>query len=163
MSIKIAVGSSDGKVIDQHFGSGNKFYVFEVFEDGTNQYVETFDIKEEDIINESKKYSSKKVRSLDGAHSGGFGGGCGSGSQSGCGSGSQDSCGGGSCSGGHDDSQLIGRISLLSKYDAVLVNKIGNKAEKMLIFSGLHAFENDGIIEDALPKLYIYLKRTKAI
>lgn len=155
MSIKIAVGSSDGKVIDQHFGSGNKFYVFEIFEDGTSQYVETCDIKEEDIINESKKYSSKKVRSLDGTQGGSFGGGCGSGSQS--------SCGGGSCSGGHDDSQLIGRISLLSKYDAVLVNKIGNKAEKLLIFSGLHAFENDGIIEEALPKLYIYLKRTKAI
>ncbi|AGK97528.1 dinitrogenase iron-molybdenum cofactor biosynthesis protein [Clostridium pasteurianum] len=155
MSIKIAVGSSDGKVIDQHFGSGNKFYVFEVFEDGTNQYIETFDIKEEDIINESKKYSSKKVRSLDRTHSGSLGGGCGSGSQG--------SCGGGSCSGGHDDSQLIGRISLLSKYDAVLVNKIGNKAEKMLIFSGLHAFENGGIIEEALSKLYIYLKRTKAI
>ncbi|WP_010239377.1 dinitrogenase iron-molybdenum cofactor biosynthesis protein [Clostridium arbusti] len=156
MSIKIAVGSSDGKVINQHFGSGNKFYVFEVFEDGTNQYAETFDIKEEDIINESKKYSSKKVRSLDRTNSGSFGGGCGSGSQG--------SCGSGSCSGGgHDDSQLIGRISLLSKYDAVLVNKIGNKAEKMLIFSGLHAFENDGIIQEALSKLYIYLKRTKAI
>lgn len=163
MSIKIAVGSSDGKVIDQHFGRGNKFYVFELLEDGTNQYVETFDIKEEDIINESKKYSSKTVRNLDGTHNGNFGGGCGSGSQSGCGSGSEGGCGGGSCSGGHDDSQLIERISLLSKYDAVLVSKIGNKAEKLLVFSGLQAFENDGLIEEALSKLYIYFKRTKAI
>ncbi|AJA46399.1 nitrogenase iron-molybdenum cofactor biosynthesis protein NifB [Clostridium pasteurianum DSM 525 = ATCC 6013] len=162
MSIKIAVGSSDGKIIDQHFGSGNKFYIFEVFEDGTNQYLENFDIKEEDIINASKKYNSKKVRSLDGARSGSFVGGCGSSSQSSCGS-SQSSCGGGSCSGGQDDSQLIGKISLLSKYDAVLVNKIGNRAEKLLVFSGLHAFENDGTIEEALPKLYTYLKRTKAI
>lgn len=163
MSIKIAVGSSDGKVIDQHFGSGNRFYVFEVFEDGTNQYVEAFDITEEDIINENKKYNSKKVRSLGGSHSKSFEGGCGNISQNACGNTSESSCGGGSCSGGHDDSQLIGRISLLSKYDAVLVNKIGNKAEKMLIFTGLHAFENDGTIEKALPKIYIYLKRTKAI
>lgn len=162
MSIKIAVGSSDGKIIDQHFGSGNKFYIFEVFEDGTNQYLENFDIKEEDIINESKKYSSRKVRSLDVAHSGSFSGGCGSNLQSGCGS-SQSSCSGGSCSGGQDDSQLIGKISLLSKYDAVLVNRIGNRAEKLLVFSGLHAFENDGTIEEALSKLYTYLKRTKAI
>lgn len=36
MSIKVAVGSSNGITIDQHFGSGDKFYIFELLSDGSS-------------------------------------------------------------------------------------------------------------------------------
>ena len=45
MSIKIAVGSSDGIVIDQHFGSGKKFYIFELLEKGNSKFIETREVQ----------------------------------------------------------------------------------------------------------------------
>lgn len=161
MSIKVAVGSSNGISIDQHFGSGDKFYIFELLSDGSSKFIETIEIKDEDIAKEKEKI---KLEALDtdiisSGCSSNDSSGCGSGG--GCGSGSGDGCG--SDSGGHDNSDLIAKINLLSPYDAVLVSKIGNKAEKLLTFSGLQAFENDGLIEKALSRLSIYFKRTHAL
>lgn len=162
MSIKVAVGSSNGITIDQHFGSGDKFYIFELSSDGSSNYIDTIEIKDEDIDREKEKISLEEsnVNVTSGGCGSGSGGGCGSGAGGGCGSGSGGGCGSGSV--GYDNSDLIAKIKLLSPYDAVLVSKIGNKAEKLLIFSGLQAFENDGLIEKALTKLSIYFKRTKA-
>jgi len=45
MSIKIAVGSSNGIDIDGHFGSGRKFYVFELLEEGNSKFIEMREIQ----------------------------------------------------------------------------------------------------------------------
>ncbi|MDT3426748.1 putative Fe-Mo cluster-binding NifX family protein [Paenibacillus forsythiae] len=34
MSYKLAVGSSDGEFVDQHFGRSERFYIYEVSDDG---------------------------------------------------------------------------------------------------------------------------------
>lgn len=38
MLFKIAVASTDGKVVNQHFGRAEKFYIVHICEDGTFQY-----------------------------------------------------------------------------------------------------------------------------
>jgi nitrogen fixation protein NifX len=40
MSIKVAVASSDGKYINQHFGMASQFLIFELDEDGTHKFME---------------------------------------------------------------------------------------------------------------------------
>jgi nitrogen fixation protein NifX len=40
MSIKIAVASSDGKYINQHFGMASQFLIFELNDDGTHKFLE---------------------------------------------------------------------------------------------------------------------------
>jgi len=165
MSIKVAIGSSNGLTIDQHFGSGDKFYIYELLSDGSSKFIETIEIRDEDIEREKEKInleSSNVDETSGGCNSNAYSG-CGSGSGSRCGPGAGGGCGSGSGSGGHDNSDLIAKINLLSSYDAVLVSKIGNRAEKLLIFSGLQAFENDGLIEKALSRLAIYFKRTNAL
>ena len=47
MSIKIAVGSSDGFVIDQHFGSGKLFYIFEILDEGNYKLIEKREVQTE--------------------------------------------------------------------------------------------------------------------
>ena len=40
MSIRVAVGSSDGKVINQHFGHAQQFLIFDIDENGKNEFIE---------------------------------------------------------------------------------------------------------------------------
>lgn len=40
MSLRVAVGSSDGKVINQHFGHVNQFLIFDIDENGNNEFIE---------------------------------------------------------------------------------------------------------------------------
>jgi predicted Fe-Mo cluster-binding NifX family protein len=144
MAVRIAVGSSDGVSIDQHFGSGEKFYIFELLEDGTSKIVETREIVQED--------SNLEVENVDEAeHSSCNGGGGGCGSGSGCGSGA------------HNEPGLLNKVTLLSDCDAVLVNQIGKSAEKLLLKNGISAFDASDSIEKAFSKLFIYYKRTKKL
>ncbi|WP_238915557.1 dinitrogenase iron-molybdenum cofactor biosynthesis protein [Clostridium sp. YIM B02555] len=165
MSIKVAVGSSNGIRIDQHFGSGDKFYIFELLSDGSSKFIETIEIKDDDIAKEKEKMKLEVLDTdiISSGCSSNASSGCGAGcsSEGGCDSGSGDGCRSGS--GGHDNSDLIAKINLLSPYNAVLVSRIGNKAEKLLTFSGLQVFENDGLIEKALSRLTIYFKRTHVL
>jgi len=140
MSIKIAVGSSNGIVIDQHFGSVTKFYIFELLGDVNSEFIETREVETEVVASASITCNDT---------------GCNSGVDSGCGSGCH--------SGGHDEAGLIGKINLISDCQAVLVNKVGKGAEKLLLKNGISAFEAKDSIEKAFSKLYIYYKRTKQI
>lgn len=38
MAYKIAIASTDGKVVNQHFGRAEKFYIVNVYDDGTFKY-----------------------------------------------------------------------------------------------------------------------------
>jgi nitrogen fixation protein NifX len=40
MSMKVAVASSDGKYINQHFGMASQFLIFELEDDGTYKFLE---------------------------------------------------------------------------------------------------------------------------
>lgn len=40
MSIKVAVASSDGKYVNQHFGMASQFLIFELNDDGTHKFLE---------------------------------------------------------------------------------------------------------------------------
>lgn len=40
MSIKVAVASSDGKYINQHFGMASQFLIFQLNDDGTHKFLE---------------------------------------------------------------------------------------------------------------------------
>jgi predicted Fe-Mo cluster-binding NifX family protein len=136
MSVRIAVGSSDGVIIDQHFGSGDKFYIFELLEDGTSKIVDTREIVREDSDLETEIVDKSE-------HSSCNGGGCGSGS--------------------HNEPGLLSKVTLLSDCDAVLVNQIGKSAEKLLLKNGISAFDASDSIEKAFSKLFIYYKRTKKL
>ncbi|AFS79165.1 nitrogenase iron-molybdenum cofactor biosynthesis protein NifB [Gottschalkia acidurici 9a] len=39
MSIRVAVASKDGKVVNQHFGKANKFYIYNIHKDKTLEYI----------------------------------------------------------------------------------------------------------------------------
>ena len=41
MTIRVAVGSSDGKYINQHFGHSQKFLIFDIEEEINYEYIET--------------------------------------------------------------------------------------------------------------------------
>jgi len=141
MSIKIAVGSSNGIVINQHFGSGTKFYIFELLEDGNSKFIEAREVETE-VVGLTPTT-------------------CNDNGNKGCNSGGDLGCGSGCHSGGHDEAGLIEKIKLISDCQAVLVNQIGKGAEKLLLKNGISAFEAKGSIEKAFSKLYIYYKRTK--
>lgn len=40
MSIKVAVASSDGKLVNQHFGKAQKFLIFEIKDNGKQEFIE---------------------------------------------------------------------------------------------------------------------------
>lgn len=143
MSVKIAVGSSDGISIDQHFGSGEKFYIFEIIEEGNSKFIETREVQAE--INESVS-----IFYNDNA-------------KTGCDADDDLGCGSGCHSRGNDELGLIKKINLISDCQAVLVNQVGKEAEKLLLKNGISAFEAKGSIEKALLKLYIYYKRTRQL
>lgn len=43
MSIKFAIASTDGKVINEHFGKAEKFYIYEVNKEGEHKLLEVRD------------------------------------------------------------------------------------------------------------------------
>lgn len=141
MSVKIAVGSSDGIAIDQHFGSGNKFYIFELLEDGKFNIL---DVRE----NINGKVDSlevyEEVKSL-GCH------------------GNNGGCGGGCSPQEHGNDDLFSKVRLLNDCDMVLINKIGKFAEKLLLKNGISALEAEGDIKEAFSRLFKYYKRIKKL
>ncbi|OQD58344.1 NifX-like protein [Methanobrevibacter arboriphilus JCM 13429 = DSM 1125] len=43
MSYKVAVASTDGKFVNEHFGRAEKFMIYEIHDDGTYKFLETRD------------------------------------------------------------------------------------------------------------------------
>lgn len=137
MSLKIAIGSSDGKVIDQHFGSSKEFYVFNLLDDGSYEYVETRQIK--DIHKENRGCNTEVGAS---GHTG---------------------CGSGCNSGGHDPSRIFNIINALLDCHTVIVKQIGRNSEKALNSKGIQVLEASGTIDNAFSKLFVYYKRIREI
>jgi predicted Fe-Mo cluster-binding NifX family protein len=142
MSVRIAVGSSDGIVIDQHFGSGNKFYIFELLEEGK---FNVLDVRE--IINANAE-SSEVYDEVK---------------ESGCHRNSNEGCGVGCSPKEHNNDDLYSKVKLLNDCDMVLINKIGKFAEKLLLKNGISVLEAEGNIEEAFSRLFKYYKRIKKL
>ncbi|WP_326513628.1 NifB/NifX family molybdenum-iron cluster-binding protein [Clostridium intestinale] len=142
MGVKIAAGSSDGIVIDQHFGSGNKFYIFELLEDGNFNIL---DIREGIDNKEDFLETYDEVKAL------------------GCNENSSGSCGSGCSPKEHNNDDLYSKVKLLNDCDMVLINRIGKFAEKLLLKNGISALEAEGDIKEAFSSLFKYYKRIKKL
>ncbi|MDR0859245.1 MAG: hypothetical protein LBN97_09475 [Oscillospiraceae bacterium] len=57
MTYKIAVGSGDGVVIDQHFGSGSSFYIYEISQE-----------TDETVVSEHRVFDGNGDITCTGAH-----------------------------------------------------------------------------------------------
>ena len=142
MGVRIAAGSSDGIVIDQHFGSCNKFYIFELIEDGNFNIL---DIREGIYNKEGFLETYDEVKAL----------GCNENSSGGCGSGCSPK--------EHNNDDLYSKVKLLNDCDMVLINRIGKFAEKLLLKNGISALEAEGDIKEAFSRLFKYYKRIKKL
>ncbi|MGN0165095.1 MAG: NifB/NifX family molybdenum-iron cluster-binding protein [Lachnospiraceae bacterium] len=147
MSYKIAVGSSDGEMVDLHFGAAEAFLIYEA--EGTR-----YSLTEKRYVEnkESKREPEKAGIAIEnGADcSGGTpcGGGCGSGSGAGCQDGQGTGCGGmGAAS---------GKAALLGDCRSVVCKKIGFQVQKELEKRAISAFDVSCSVREALDKLTVY-------
>lgn len=130
MSYKIAVASSDGKNINETFGSAKSFAVYEVSDGLCKKSDERAFLPEKPDTLPDKCSNSK---------------GCGS--SGGCGSG---------CSGQSDASS---KVELVSDCRAVVCKKIGFHIQKQLEKKAISAFDVSCTIEEALSKIINYYSR----
>ncbi len=129
MSYKIAVASSDGKNINETFGSTKSFTVYEVTDGIYRQSEErVFQSETAEILPENCDSKS-----------------CGS--SNGCGSG---------CSG---QSNASSKVELVSDCRAVVCRKIGFHIQKQLERKAISAFDVSCSIEEALSKITNYYSR----
>ncbi len=129
MSYKIAVASSDGKNINETFGSTKSFTVYEVTDGGYSEA-------------EKRMFQSETTEILPN-HCNSKG--CGS--SNGCGSG----CGG--------QSDASSKVELISDCRAVVCKKIGFPIQKQLERKAISAFDVSCSIEEALSKITNYYSR----
>lgn len=132
MSYKIAVASSDGKQIDETFGSAGRFIIYEV----TNN---TYKKAEERVFCEAE---ADKERVLCKPSEG-----CGSGS--GCGAG--EGCG--------KAGEGSAKVELILDCRCVVCRKIGFHIQKQLERKAISAFDVSCSVEEALEKLSYYFDR----
>lgn len=152
MSYKIAVASSDGKKIDETFGSAKGFTIYEVT-DGEYSRLEERSLKNtaagenETAAQDTAKEESEAGISLTVTGDCGTVEGCGSGSGGGCGSGA--GCGGG----------ISAKVELISDCRCIVCKKIGFNIQKQLEKKAISAFDVDCSVEEALSKISYYFSR----
>ena len=151
MSYKIAIASSDEKMIDESFGSAKRFLIYEITEDGYHK-------AEERIVNEGTGKQQSEISQLqnDSSKQGcspnadcGTGSGCGTGAQSGCGSGT-------GCGASHAVSE---KVLLVSDCRCIGCKKIGFNVQKQLERKAITSFDVDCSIEEALQKISFYFSK----
>lgn len=160
MSYKIAAASSDGKQIDETFGSAKKFIIYEVT-DGRYQKLEERVFHEEGTVDNPGAVAEGCHPSVSGRQEdrcgipGGCGcdakGGCGSGTKGGCGSGTQGGCGGAG--------EASKKVELVSDCRCVVCKKIGFHIQKQLERKAISAFDVTCPVEEALEKISYYFTR----
>lgn len=138
MSYKIAVASSDGKQIDETFGSAGRFIIYEVAGDVPKKLEEReFDNKEAD---------QDAVSALAGCNPSG---GCGNAGGGGCGA-------GGGCGGA---GEVSAKVELISDCRCIVCRKIGFHIQKQLEQRAISAFDVNCSVEEALEKISYYFGR----
>lgn len=146
MPYKIAVASSDGKQIDETFGSAKRFMIYEVA-DGIYRRLE-----ERVFLEEGTDHNG--IPTVDGCNSPASckkEDGCGSVTKSGCGGGT-----GGGCGGAGESSA---KVDLISDCRCVVCKKIGFHIQKQLERKAISAFDVTCPVEEALEKISHYFTR----
>jgi predicted Fe-Mo cluster-binding NifX family protein len=145
MSYKIAVASSDGKQIDETFGSAKRLIIYEVTEGIYRRLEERVfceeetDHKDVSIVNGCHSPSDCKKEGSCGA----TGGGCGSTTGGGCGGAGEASA----------------KVELVSDCRCVVCKKIGFHIQKQLERKAISAFDVTCPVEEALEKISHYFTR----
>lgn len=160
MSYKIAVASSDGKKIDETFGSAKGFTIYEVADgeysrleersldiNNDTEYKNTAAGQNETAAQDTANEESQAGISLTVTGGCGTVEGCGSGAGGGCGSGT--GCGGG----------ISAKVELISDCRCIVCKKIGFNIQKQLEKKAISAFDVDCSVEEALSKISYYFSR----
>ena len=138
MSYKIAVASSDGRQIDETFGSAKRFLIYEVTE-GIYKRLEERAFCEEGTENNDAAI-------VDGCNSP-----AGCKKEDGCGSGTGGGCGGAG--------EASAKVELVSDCRCVVCKKIGFHIQKQLERKAISAFDVTCPVEEALEKISHYFTR----
>lgn len=134
MSYLIAVGSSDGKQVDLHFGSAAEFFIYEI--EG-----EDIRLKEKRQIEKQEEDSSAHSDTTGNCASAG----CGKG---GCNSGKKNGCGG--------QEGIVKLVEQVADCRAIVCSKVGFKAQKALEKKAISVFDVTCEVEEALGKIAKY-------
>lgn len=136
MSYKIAVASSDGKQIDETFGSASGFMIYEVSDGGYQKLEKRVFTRKESA--EGSKTDPSGCRTTDGC----------------AGDGCHNSAGG--C-GGQDGASA--KVELVADCRCVVCQKIGFPIQKQLERRAISAFDVSCSVEEALDKISFYFGR----
>ena len=145
MSYKIALASSDGKQIDESFGSAKSFMIYEVV-DGKYNFLEERIFQQE----ESGKDTESLVEKCAASGSCEIEGSCNN-QTAGCGSGA-----GGGCGGAGESSA---KVELISDCRCIVCQRIGFHIQKQLERKAISAFDVSVSVEEALTKIAYYFSQ----
>lgn len=140
MAYKIAIASTDGVVINAHFGSTETFLIVRVEADGSFQQLGR--TKPATVL--LHQVVEHPVLGQD---------------TSSCGSGSSCKSQGGGCGGGHDETQINEKIVQILDCRCLLCKKVGAGVKKQLEKKSIAVFEVDYKIEAALKKIIDYYRK----
>ena len=138
MSYKIAVASSDGKQIDESFGSAKSFIIYEVADGKYNFLKERIFQQEEsgkDIEFPTEKCATSGSCEIEGS--------CNN-QTAGCGSGAGEGS---------------SKVELISDCRCIVCKKIGFRIRKQLERKAISAFDVSAPVEEALAKIVYYFER----
>ncbi|MCW2277676.1 NifB/NifX family molybdenum-iron cluster-binding protein [Heliophilum fasciatum] len=153
MSYKVAVTSSDGLTIDQHFGHAKSFHILEVDEaSGAWENIGLRVLPEEPLSHACGSGCRSEVQGgQQGGSQNGHSGGCLGGHQSGSPSGCQAEK-----THGHGDPHLYAVASLLGDCIYLLTQKIGQRPYGFLQQQGINALESPRHLPTVINKLHQY-------
>lgn len=160
MSYKIAVASSDGKQVDETFGSAKRFLIYEVEGEAYEQTEEqVFQPRAEDgqsisgeVCSQGGSHPGERPKDVESGVNHGCGGnGCGCGSGKDCGPGAGQGCGNGHGCGGMSE-----KVELVLGCRCVICKKIGFQVVKQLERKGISYFDVSCSVEEALSKVTGY-------
>ncbi|MDE5966580.1 MAG: hypothetical protein K2G89_07085 [Lachnospiraceae bacterium] len=138
MSYKIAVASSDGKQIDESFGSAKRFIIYEVV-DGKYNFLEERIFQQEksgkDTESSTEKCATSGSCEIEGS--------CNN-QTAGCGSGAGEG---------------TAKVELISDCRCIVCQKIGFRIQKQLERKAISAFDVSVPVEEALAKIAYYFER----
>lgn len=183
MSYKIAVASSDGRLVDQTFGAAKAFLIYEVA-DGAYKRLEERVFREEvtdkngqappagcnppagcgdgkaggdsSEAEGSRGKTESSGASDAGSNYGSEGSGCGSQAGDSCGSDAGSRCGKGGCGGAGEASK---KVELVADCRCVVCKKIGFQIQKQLERKAISSFDVDCSVEEALNRISFYYGR----
>ncbi|MCH5268982.1 MAG: hypothetical protein J1E62_11670 [Lachnospiraceae bacterium] len=162
MSYKIAIASSDGKVIDETFGSAQEFIIYEV---GMGVDSDKGDFKGEmESVKPDKRIAvlEKRLFRQETEDVGETSSPKCNNSAENCGDGCGGSEDGGNCGsgGGCGGSQAVSaKVELISDCRCVVCKKIGFPIQKQLERKAISFFDVDCTVEEALNKISQYFSR----